>query len=186
MTLHIIKDADHDEEIIDRILRFWSGEPLGVSDFEIDNERTWGWLISSLNPLQPVNWLFRPLLLSPGCCGPQGLKGWVLLIDELELIGRYGRMSRGRTYVELARWLGALNDEQRQGLLTVGAITSDFEREVLVDKGDLDGMALSMEGRNIDISAVEKGMQLIRQAELMSAPDEALLKKDLPGAQTSP
>lgn len=55
-----------------------------------------------------------------------GLKGWVLLVDELELIGRYGKVARGQSYAELARWFGALEQEQRPGLLTVGAITMTF------------------------------------------------------------
>ena len=34
-----------------------------------------------------------------------GHAGWVVLFDEVELIGRYSLLQRGRSYAELARWL---------------------------------------------------------------------------------
>lgn len=34
-----------------------------------------------------------------------GFDGWVLLLDEAELIGRYTPRQRGRSYAELAGWL---------------------------------------------------------------------------------
>ena len=33
-------------------------------------------------------------------------RGWVLLLDELELIGQYSRLQRARSYSALARWMG--------------------------------------------------------------------------------
>ena len=41
----------------------------------------------------------------PGCSSPPAAQGWLLLFDEVELIGRYTLLQRGRSYAELARWL---------------------------------------------------------------------------------
>jgi hypothetical protein len=52
-----------------------------------------------------------------------GYRGWILLIDEVELIGRYTLLQRGRSYSELARWMGKIDGDQYPGLATVAAIT---------------------------------------------------------------
>ena len=66
-----------------------------------------------------------------------GHAGWVVLFDEVELIGRYSVLQRGRSYAELARRLG--NDAADPGtpLLAVLAMTDDFEAAVLTGKDDL-------------------------------------------------
>ncbi|MHC9538116.1 MAG: BREX system ATP-binding domain-containing protein [Vulcanimicrobiota bacterium] len=176
VTLHIFKDAIHDEEIIDRVLRFWSGEPFGISELK-RIMRDLGIADFRLESMKARELALQTFTFIPMMLRAAGLKGWVLLVDELELIGRYGKVARGQSYAELARWFGALEQEQRPGLITVGAITSDFEREVLVDKGDLDSMPLFIEARNVDPSSVLCGMPLIQNAELLVAHDEALLKR---------
>ena len=35
-----------------------------------------------------------------------GYKGWVVLLDEIELVGSYSLLQRGRSYAELTRWMG--------------------------------------------------------------------------------
>ncbi len=67
-----------------------------------------------------------------------GYKGWVVLIDELELVGKYSLLQRARSYAELARWLGKTTDEQYPGLIVVGTVTQGFEAEVLGSFGKND------------------------------------------------
>ena len=60
----------------------------------------------------------------------------MVLFDKVELIGRYSPLQRGRFYAELARWLdGDLGDEG-EPLVTVAAITADFEAAVMTGKND--------------------------------------------------
>jgi len=59
-----------------------------------------------------------------------GYSGWVVLLDELELIRLLaGHITRGRSYAELANWMGY--DEQRptQGLTVIGCMTAGYVRE---------------------------------------------------------
>ena len=184
VTLQMFRDGIHDEEVVDRVLRFWSGEPfevgqikrimrdLGIGDLRLEK--------INARQLAVETFTFIPQMLRAA-----GLRGWVLLIDELELVGRYGRVGRSQAYAELSRWMGALEADPRPGLVTVGAVTSDFEREVLLDKGDLHDMApplqlfvsdLFADSAAPSMSETERGMQLIRQAELLAAPDQALLE----------
>ena len=65
-----------------------------------------------------------------------GYKGWVLLLDEIELVGSYSQLQRGRSYAELTRWLGEAVDELYPGLVTVGTVTGDFAPFVISPGGD--------------------------------------------------
>ena len=53
-------------------------------------------------------------------------RGWVLLLDELELIGQYSRLQRARSYAALARWMGIDQSAPAPDIVVVGAITDDY------------------------------------------------------------
>ncbi len=65
-----------------------------------------------------------------------GFAGWCLLIDEVELIGRYGPLQRALSYAELARWLGLAGDLRIPGLHATCAISDDFAERVIGDRQD--------------------------------------------------
>jgi hypothetical protein len=60
----------------------------------------------------------------------------VIFFDEVELIGRYSLLQRGRSYAELARWLGAQDGGSGTAPVAVFAMTDDFEAAVLDGKDD--------------------------------------------------
>jgi hypothetical protein len=70
----------------------------------------------------------------------------VIFFDEVELIGRYSLLQRGRSYAELARWMGAGDSGAGPGPgsgsgsgaapAAVFAMTDDFEAAVLDGKDD--------------------------------------------------
>ena len=53
-------------------------------------------------------------------------RGWVLLLDELELIGQYSRLQRARSYAALTRWMGIDDLAPASEIVVVGAITDDY------------------------------------------------------------
>ena len=65
-----------------------------------------------------------------------GYAGWCLLIDEVELIGRYGPLQRANSYVELARWLGLAEETRIPGLHATCTISDDFTDRVIGDRMD--------------------------------------------------
>ncbi len=65
-----------------------------------------------------------------------GNEGWLLLFDEVELIGRYTLLQRGKSYAELAGWLQPDPDDRGSPLAVVLAMTDDFEAAVLTAKND--------------------------------------------------
>ena len=59
-----------------------------------------------------------------------GYSGWVVLFDELELIRLLsGHVTRGRSYAELAHWMGYNNQRPNQGLTVVGCMTAGYVQE---------------------------------------------------------
>jgi hypothetical protein len=102
-----------------------------------------------------------------------GYKGWVLFVDEVELIGRYTLMQRARSYAAVAQLLGKLTDQTIPGVATVLTITDDFEGAVLDDprRNDEERIpnrlrATGNEARELLASQAERGMRLIRQGKL--------------------
>ena len=100
-----------DEEVRDRIISFWSGEPLNTSEL-----RRWlrdlGEAASyKLEPVSAKELTLQRFRFAPRLMIAAGYSGWVLLIDEVELIGRYSFKQRARSYAELARWAGKLDNQ---------------------------------------------------------------------------
>ncbi len=125
------------DETIDALVRFWGGEPLRMPDLRralksVGAAGLYGFTPISARELARQRFRFAGRLLRAA-----GHAGWVVLFDEVELIGRYSVLQRGRSYAELARWLG--NDAADPGtpLLAVLAMTDDFEAAVLTGKDDL-------------------------------------------------
>ncbi len=60
-----------------------------------------------------------------------GYRGWVVLLDEVELIGFYSLLQRGRSYAEIARWQGYFPAQSYPGLVSVCTISADFRPRIL-------------------------------------------------------
>ena len=134
LTLHPRVQAGEDN-VADEIVRFWSGDKLSVA--EVRRHAKWAGLGRPALAPVPVRELARQrfrflarLFVAAGC------EGWVLLFDEVELIGRYTLQQRGRSYAELARWLRPDAGDPASPLATVLAMTDDFDAAVLTAKND--------------------------------------------------
>lgn len=179
-TLFIYTHGFRDPELADRVVRFWSGDVLGVSDIRRAARELGRAGQFTLEPIKKRDLALETFSFLPRLVRAAGLRGWLLLIDEVELIGRYSRLQRGRAYAELARWLGAGEARVRPGLLAVGAITDDFEDNVLRGPrtADLDDMAVYLAGRGeATAAAAQDGMRLIRASALLAAPSDPVLQR---------
>lgn len=111
-----------------------------------------------------------------------GFGGWCVLLDEVELIGRYTPLQRGKAYSELSRWLGFDEDTAVDGLVAAAAITDDFATEVIVDKRDDQLLEDRLRNRGLTVEAARAGlaMSAIKEAAIaLQAPTEADLARDL-------
>jgi hypothetical protein len=133
-----------DHEFRSQLIRFWGGDKLPVSEVrarlrQIGEPYIPGHLSQRDLALQRLRFASRLMRAA-------GYAGWVLLIDEVELIGTYSSLQRARAYIEIARLFGAA-EEQGLALIPVLAITEDFTRAVLQEKDDLNKIPRLMESR---------------------------------------
>ena len=84
-----------------------------------------------------------------------GYAGWCLLLDEVELIGRYTPLQRGVAYAWLATWLGLEGAVPFPGVATVYAITDDFVSAVIETRQDTERLSerLMLKGREPEATA---------------------------------
>jgi len=172
-----------DEEFLDSIVRFWSGDPLLMPDLRrqlkaVGEAKSFTFSPVKVRDLARQRLQFLPRLLRAG-----GHAGWVVLFDEVELIGRYSLLQRGRSYAELARWLDGNPGDEGEPLITVAAITDDFEAAVLSDKNDRESLPRRLRDKQTkeyaEVAALaEVGMRHIEHDLLpLVPPDQAELDR---------
>jgi hypothetical protein len=172
-----------DEEFLDSIVRFWSGDPLRMPDLRrqlkaVGEAKSFTFAPVKVRDLARQRLRFLPRLLRAG-----GSAGWVVLFDEVELIGRYSLLQRGRSYAELARWLDGDPSDEGEPLVTIAAITDDFEAAVLLGKNDLNALPPRLRDRQTEeyakmASLAEVGMRHIERDLLpLVPPDQAELDR---------
>ncbi len=112
-----------------------------------------------------------------------GLAGWVVLLDEVELIGRYSSLQRAKSYAEVNRWVRGDRDDPGAPLAAVLATVEDFEAQVLVGKNDVElipkRLRLKGTAEHEQLAAkAEAGMRVIeRQQIALQPPDRDALDR---------
>jgi hypothetical protein len=180
-TLYLFEKARRDPELRDRIISFWSGDPIQIGEirarlkdlgqrvtYQIDRR-------TGVRALAYQRFRFAAQLMIAA-----GYAGWVLLFDEVDLIARYTLIQRGRSYAEIARWTGNLKDEAYPGLSSVLAITSAFEAEVIEGRNDREAVPgkLNLSGNEYErvlVAPAERGMKLIGRALRLVPPTTVTL-----------
>ena len=171
-TLFLYERMVNDPELSHRMIRFWAGDPM--TDAEIKRylkscDANVSYRFERVSPmemaLQRFKFVSRLMIAA-------GYSGWILLIDEAEIIGRYSFKQRAQSYAELARWLGRLEASSfadlgyKSGLAAVIALTDDFQSAILDEKGDREKVPekLRETGSETDLvlgRQAEQGMRLI-------------------------
>lgn len=166
------------DEVVDSVVRFWSGDAVRVPELRRALKSVGAAGVFTLAAVaardlarQRVRFLSRLLQAA-------GHAGWVVLFDEVELIGRYSLLQRGRSYAELARWSGAVAEDPDAPLVSVLALTDDFEAAVLVDKDDRIKVPTRLRDKQTPewtetAALAEKGMRALERDLLLLAPLDA-------------
>jgi len=113
---------------------------------------------------------FAPLLFRAA-----GFAGWCVLIDEVELIGRYSPLQRARAYAELGRWLGIGVASRVAGLHVAAAITDDFASDVINGRQDDEKLPerLRLKGALAQADLALAAIRAIEAAPVLQPPSEA-------------
>ncbi len=172
-----------DEEFLDTIVRFWSGDPLLMPDLRRQLKAVGEAKSFTFSPVRVRDLARQRLRFLPRLFRAGGHAGWVVLFDEIELIGRYSLLQRGRSYAELARWLDGDPADDGEPLVAVAAITDDFEAAVLTGKNDREVLPGRLRDKQTaeyaEVAALaEEGMRHIERDLLpLAPPDEAELDR---------
>jgi len=167
-TLMLHERLNNDPELVELIRNFWAGDPLPIAKVREGLRQIGESAAFSLKAVKARDLTEQRLAFVARLIQGAGYRGWVLLIDEVELIGRYSLVQRGKSYAELARWLGRIEGLQLPGITTVAAVTDDFALAVLQQKGDRDYVGAKLRDRGTDeylalAARAEAGMRIIER-----------------------
>jgi hypothetical protein len=184
-TLRLHESLRGDPELVEEITGFWGGERLAASKVKAGLAKIGGKGWYDVRTVKVAQLAAERLAFMPRLIMGAGFRGWVVLLDEVELIGRYGLQQRGRAYAELARWLGLVKAFQCRGLVTVAAITDDFAAALIDEEGrdDIKNVRESFRRKGTEeASAVatraEVGMRAIRRDGIaLAVPSESDLAR---------
>jgi hypothetical protein len=182
-TLLLHERLNNDPELVDQITGFWSGDRLSISRIRQGRKQINCSGMYSLKPVALKDLALQRFIFASRLILAAGYMSWVLLIDEVELIGRYSLLQRGKSYAELARWMGKVEGQTYPGLAAVGAITDDFGLAVLQEKSDRNTVGPKFRSKETDeyttlAGRAETGMRLIERSVIpLQPPDAATLKQ---------
>jgi P-loop Domain of unknown function (DUF2791) len=180
-TLFVHEYARGDAEFADRIVRFWAGDPLPLPELRRRLKVAGAagtYKLASVKERELAVQRFRFL---SRLIRAAGFAGWVILLDEVELIGRYSFLQRAKSYAEVNRWVRGDREDPGAPLVAVLATVDDFEAQVLVGKNDVELIPsrLRLKGTaeaDLLASSAEAGMRVIeRQQVAVQPPDRDAL-----------
>lgn len=171
-TLFLYERMVNDPELSYRLIRFWSGDPLTDTDIKRYLKACKAAHSYRFDRISPLELALQRFKFVSRLMVAAGYAGWILLIDEAEIMGRYSFKQRAHSYAELARWMGRLEASSfadlgyRSGLAAVLALTDDFQSAILDEKGDREKIPLKLRDTGSEADLVlarqaEQGMRLI-------------------------
>lgn len=181
-TLFLYEKMSNDAlEFRDRIIRFWSGDKIGSVEIKRHLRECGEPVTYKIEKIDKKDLALQAFQFTSRLIKAAGYSGWVLLIDEAELVGRYSLLQRAKSYAELARWMGKLDEDESHfaGLTTVFAITDDFQSKILDDRDDFEKVpnklrASGLEKDTLLASQAERGMRVIQNDLIpLQPPDKA-------------
>ena len=176
-SLFLHEYARGDAEFADRIVRFWAGDPLPVADLRRRLKEAGAANTYRLASVKERDLAVQRFRFVSRLIGAAGYAGWVILIDEVELIGRYSMLQRAKSYAEVARWVRGDRHDPSAPLCAVLTTVEDFEAQVLVGKNDVELIPkkLRLKGtaeHDLLAGAAEIGMRVIERGQLRLQPPD--------------
>src|SRR5271157_3751853 len=162
-----------------RIPRFFGGGKLNAAVVKSWLREHGAAKLFDLKPAREVELTRQRLRFAPRLMASVGLAGWCVLLDEVELVGRYSPLQRGKSYAELARWLGRDEIDGLPGITTVAAFTDDFAAEMFDNRRDeeLIPQALEKKGLARQADLAKRCMEQLRRMRgvRLASPDDSAL-----------
>jgi len=177
-TLHIYEHVRiKDLEQRDRVISFWAGHKLNISEIKKYLRQCGAASTYRIGKLSARDLALQRFRFATQLMLAAGYAGWVLLIDEVELIARYSPLQRAKSYAEFARWTGVLRGEAFPGLLAVFSVTPDLVHVLLELHNDLENIPARLDARGTEADQVlkpqaERGMREIQKSVQLKRPNQ--------------
>jgi hypothetical protein len=160
-----------DDELRSKLISFWAGDPINTVELRRLLRAHGQAATYRLERVAAADLPLQRFAFAPRLMVAAGYSGWVVLVDEVELIGRYSFRQRARSYAGLARWAGKLSGEQYPGLLTLFAIVTEFEQAVLLGKNDVERIPGRLGATELEVDRslagqAERGMRFLARERL--------------------
>ncbi|MHB1710095.1 MAG: hypothetical protein ACYCV7_01645 [Acidimicrobiales bacterium] len=174
-SLFLYEYALGDEELRDLIVRFWAGDPLSVADLRRRLKEAGMATTYRLSPAKERDLARERFRFVSRLARAAEYHGWVVLIDEVELIGRYSALQRAKSYAEVARWVRGERDDPEAPLCAVLTTVDDFETQVRVGRHDIDLIPKRLRmkgtvGEELLAGQAESGMRIIEREQIQMQP----------------
>ncbi|MGH9163931.1 MAG: BREX system ATP-binding domain-containing protein [Acidimicrobiales bacterium] len=176
-SLFLREYARGDLELADRIVRFWAGDPLPVVDLRRRLKEAGAAATYRLSAAKERDLALQRFRFLPRLIRAAGYQGWVVLVDEVELIGRYSFLQRARSYGEVARWVRGDRADPGSPLCAVLTTVDDFETHVLAGRNDVELVPkrLRLKGtaeHDLLATAAEAGMRIMERDQVKLQPPD--------------
>jgi len=170
-SFYLYEHLVNDPELRHRMIRFWSGDPLPVSELKKHLKGCSSTIPFSFQKISMQALAIQRFLFATRLILAAGYAGWILFVDEAEIMGRYSFAQRVKSYRELGRWMGVLPSFNVSGLATVIAMTDDFQSAVLEERKDREKIQTAIQevepsesdGAHVLLHQALQGIQTIEQ-----------------------
>jgi len=166
------RQGGQDEDLRERIIEEWTGYPMKVSDLRAALRAVGeGATYKVGTPMRGQ--IIRRFEFLSRFFRSAGYSGWVVLLDETEMVSRYSLRQRGLAYAHLAQLGGQARGTTIPGLACVFTITDDYAGQVIYGKDDIKKVPARLGGEfgNDALAAqAQTGMRMIERAIDLKAP----------------
>jgi P-loop Domain of unknown function (DUF2791) len=166
--LFLIRRASTPPETLRRIARLWSGEKVSLPAIRQALVAAGAGRMFSLKPVAAAALTDQLTRFVPLLFRAAGYAGWCILLDEVELIGRYAALQRALSYAWLGAWLGLDGKRRLRGIVSAYAITDDFVAAVINARQDSEKLPerLTLKGRAPEAVLALSGIRHIERTVL--------------------
>ena len=163
--LFLARRASTPPEMLRRVARLWTGAKVSVPAIRQALSAAGAGKVFALKPVPAAEMVEQLARFVPLLCRAAGYAGWCILLDELELIGRYTPLQRALSYAWLGAWLGLGGGRRFPGIAIVYAVTDDFATAVINARLDSEKLPerLALKGRAAEAALASAGINHIEQ-----------------------
>jgi hypothetical protein len=160
-TLLLYEKLHHDTELLDRIVAFWGGDRVNLSELK-KQLRMIGHPRPDLRSRRIQELALPRFRFVSQLIAAAGYTGWVLLLDEVELVANLSLTAREKSYATLASLAGRLRQKTIPGLFMVGTVTAEFTGVIFEQRRDREKVLQRWGERDPDFLAeLEAGLDFL-------------------------